>query len=174
MYVVPSTHPVRSIQPAHYIANKLQVHIIGILSKSTITTLLPTEKHRSSTGANKPTAVGIVQDIQVYFPFFFEYQNTDYLLDITFIFDRCHHSIAVATPVKYECDSQDPRGTCENLELHIRAKLMKGGLVLQPQLWPAETAWLAHTKWKIIFIIKKDTATLWNFQHLVIITVYKK
>ena len=32
-----------------------------------------------------------------------------YLLDylnITFIFDRCHRSWAVVTPVKYECDIQ--------------------------------------------------------------------
>ena len=31
-----------------------------------------------------------------------EQQN---ILNVTFDFDRCRHSLAVATPVKYECDS---------------------------------------------------------------------
>ena len=33
------------------------------------------------------------------------FQNTGYLLNITFIFDRCHRSSAAVTLVKYECDS---------------------------------------------------------------------
>ena len=35
------------------------------------------------------------------------YINTAYLLNITFIFGRCHHSLAVVTPAKYEYDSTD-------------------------------------------------------------------
>ena len=41
-----------------------------------------------------------------YFPNFQNYQNIGYLLNIMFIFDRCHHSLAVETPAKYECDAK--------------------------------------------------------------------
>ena len=40
----------------------------------------------------------------IMFPVFQNYGNTCYLLNITFIFDRCRHSLAVVTPVNYECD----------------------------------------------------------------------
>ena len=39
--------------------------------------------------------------------FFQNYQNTGCLLNITFISDCCHCSLAAVTPVKYECHSQD-------------------------------------------------------------------
>ena len=38
------------------------------------------------------------------FHYFHQWQNTGNLLNITFIFDRCCHSWAVATPIKYESD----------------------------------------------------------------------
>ena len=38
------------------------------------------------------------------FPFVQYYENTEYLSNITFIFDSCHHSLAVVTPDKYERD----------------------------------------------------------------------
>ena len=34
-------------------------------------------------------------------------KNIGDLLNITFIIDRCHHSLAVVTPVKYEGESKD-------------------------------------------------------------------
>ena len=34
-------------------------------------------------------------------------QNTCSILYITLIFDRCHHSSAAGTPVKYDCDSKN-------------------------------------------------------------------
>ena len=34
------------------------------------------------------------------------YRTTVYQFSRIFIFDRCHHSLAVVTPVKYECDSK--------------------------------------------------------------------
>ena len=40
----------------------------------------------------------------VVFPFFSDDQNTGFLYDITFIFDRRHHSWAAETPDKYERD----------------------------------------------------------------------
>ena len=39
-----------------------------------------------------------------YFPCFQNDQNISYLLNITFIFDRCRHSLAAVTLIKYECD----------------------------------------------------------------------
>ena len=48
------------------------------------------------------------------FPMFHHFQNTCYLLDIMFIFHRCHHSWAV-TPIKYESDSK-------NLKLFLQNK----------------------------------------------------
>ena len=37
-------------------------------------------------------------------------KNTAYLLNITFIFDSCHHSWNVVAPVEYERDQKDFRG----------------------------------------------------------------
>ena len=46
-----------------------------------------------------------------YFPIFFQnYETTGYLVNISFIFDRCHRSLAALTPVKYEFDSTDMPG----------------------------------------------------------------
>ena len=45
--------------------------------------------------------------LRLFLPFFENRQNTDYLLNITFLFDRCHCSWAAVIPVKYECDSND-------------------------------------------------------------------
>ena len=42
----------------------------------------------------------------IIFPDFPNYRSTGYRLNITFIFVRCHHSEAVVTPAKYECDSK--------------------------------------------------------------------
>ena len=43
----------------------------------------------------------------IIFPIFQNYENTGYLLIISFIFDRCRHSIAALTFDKYERDSRD-------------------------------------------------------------------
>ena len=45
--------------------------------------------------------------LSIIFPVFHNHKDTSYMLNITFIFDRCRHSLAVATPVKYECDSNN-------------------------------------------------------------------
>ena len=47
----------------------------------------------------------------IIFPIFHYCQNTGYLLNITFIFDRGHHSSAVVTPVKSKSDSYNVIGT---------------------------------------------------------------
>ena len=40
-----------------------------------------------------------------YFPILQNYRNNIHLLNITFIFDRCHCSLAAVAPVKHECFS---------------------------------------------------------------------
>ena len=56
-------------------------------------------------------------------------QNTCYLMNITFIFDRCHRSSAAVAPVKYECDSNNLRSTFEWWKFFLMEKLMNGALV---------------------------------------------
>ena len=48
---------------------------------------------------------------------FFEFQNTAYLMNITFILDRCHCSSAAVTPVHYKCDSPDLTWTKAKMSL---------------------------------------------------------
>ena len=48
------------------------------------------------------------------------YKNTVYLFNITFIFDKCHCSWAAMTPVKYERDWKDWRGTFAKPKYHWR------------------------------------------------------
>ena len=56
----------------------------------------------------------------VIFPIFHHCQNTGWLLNIAFIFDRCRRSSAAAPPVKYRCDSYDLRGTFARLKYCLR------------------------------------------------------
>ena len=46
-------------------------------------------------------------------------ENSGYLLNIMFIFGRCCHSLAVATPVKYEHDLKDLTYTFAALNLSL-------------------------------------------------------
>ena len=41
------------------------------------------------------------------FLLFQNYKNSIYLQNLMLIFGRCHHSSAMGTPVKYECDSKE-------------------------------------------------------------------
>ena len=74
-----------------------------------------------------------------YFRFFKHCQNTRYLLNITFIFDRCRRSWAAVTPVKYECDSKNLTGNFARSKILHTQKLMKGALVT-----PDTGSMLAH------------------------------
>ena len=42
-----------------------------------------------------------------------------YVLNITFIFDRCHHSLAVVTPVKCECDPMKMTNTFAQAKIFL-------------------------------------------------------
>ena len=54
------------------------------------------EHIRACGGVTKPILRSVI------FPIFHHRQNTSYLLNITFIFDRCHCSSGALMPVKYE------------------------------------------------------------------------
>ena len=65
---------------------------------------------------------GVVGLTKAHFPLsnfslFLNDHNIGYLLNITFIFDRCHSSWAAVTPVKYECGWKDERGASVKSEI---------------------------------------------------------
>ena len=65
-----------------------------------------------------------------YFPNFFQHcQNTCWLLNSMFIFDRCRRSSAAVAPVKYKCDSNNLRGTFTRSKILLTEKLTNGALV---------------------------------------------
>ena len=66
--------------------------------------------HRLWVGVTKPIS-SVPLFFQVHVQGIRNYQNTSYRLKIMFMFDRCHHSLAVVTPAKYEYDSKDLMGT---------------------------------------------------------------
>ena len=63
-----------------------------------------------------------------YFPNFQHHQNTCYLLNTTFIFDRCRRSKAVATPVKYECDSMNLSGNFAKMKYFHNGEIYEWGV----------------------------------------------
>ena len=62
----------------------------------------------------------------VIFRFFQYHQNTRYLLNIAFIFDRCRRSSAAVAPVKYKFDSNNVRGTFARTKILHTEKLRSG------------------------------------------------
>ena len=65
----------------------------------------------------------------VIFRIFQYYHNTCYLLNITFISDRCHRSSAAVAPVKYKCDSNNLIGGFGISKILLTEKLTNGALV---------------------------------------------
>ena len=65
----------------------------------------------------------------VFFRIFQYHQNTRYLLNIAFIFDRCRRSSAAVAPVKYKFDSNNVRGTFARTKILLTEKLTNGALV---------------------------------------------
>ena len=61
----------------------------------------------------------------VIFPIYQNYQNTFIQFNITFIFDKCHHSWAVETPDKYECDLKHLTNIFAKSTFPIMKKLSK-------------------------------------------------
>ena len=64
-----------------------------------------------------------------YFPLFQDIQNIAYLLNITFIFDGCYHSLAAVTHVEYKRDWKDVRGTFTQSKISLTEILADGVLV---------------------------------------------
>ena len=67
--------------------------------------------------------------ITFFFQFFRFYQNNGYLLNITFIFDRCHRRLAAVTPVKCECDLKNLTSTFAKSKFSLTEKWTNGTLV---------------------------------------------
>ena len=78
----------------------------------------------SMVGVTKP-----ISFVSLHSPFFQNHQSTRHLLNVTFIFDRCHHSTAVVAPVKYESDSENLTGTFARHKIYLMEKFMNRALV---------------------------------------------
>ena len=65
----------------------------------------------------------------VIFRIFHYYHNTRFLLNITFIFERCRRSSDAEVPVKYKCDSNNLRGSIGRSKILLTEKFTNGGLV---------------------------------------------
>ena len=65
----------------------------------------------------------------VILPNFQHHENTRYLFNITFIFDRCHRSWVAMTPVKHECDVKKWTGTFARSKIQLAENLTNGALV---------------------------------------------
>ena len=59
----------------------------------------------------------------------FSIENTHWILNITFIFDRFGHSSASVASVEYKCDSNNLRGTFCKIEILLTEKLTNGAMV---------------------------------------------
>ena len=68
----------------------------------------------------------------VIFQTFQYWQSTRYLLSIMFIFDRCRRSSPAVTPVKYKCNSNNPRGTFARSKILLTEKLTNEALLPSP------------------------------------------
>ena len=64
---------------------------------------------------------------------FLNYRNTDYLVEIIFIFVRCRRIYSALAPSKYECDANDPTTTLE-ISCHF-FRLLFGGIASDVRLW---------------------------------------
>ena len=74
---------------------------------------------------------GLLSPYLIIFSSFSQSSKHGHLLKITFIFDRCRHSLAVVTPVKYECDSQDITDTPAKTR-----NILNGGFEKWEPKWP--------------------------------------
>ena len=64
------------------------------------------------------------------FSIFQNYQNTCYIHDVTFIFDRCRRSRAAETPGTYERDLKYIAYTFTKSNISVTEKLTNGTLVI--------------------------------------------
>ena len=60
-----------------------------------------------------------ISSVPLISPIFHHCQNTGYLLNIMFIFDRCCRSSAAVTPVKYQCDTNNLAGTSARSKINF-------------------------------------------------------
>ena len=72
------------------------------------------------------TRVGLLNQFPPFHYSFFAI--TGYLLNVIFIFDRCHHIWAVVTPVKYESDSKQPNRYFHKMKNFLNWEINRHGL----------------------------------------------
>ena len=69
--------------------------------------------HLTRLGVTKPSSTGPL------FFSFFSILQTSYLLNITFIFDRCNHGLSVLALIKYQCDLMNLISTFARLKISL-------------------------------------------------------
>ena len=75
---------------------------------------------------------GSLSQVPLLFHFFLVFQhciNTCYLLNVTFIFDRCNHGLSVLALIKYKCDLMNLISTFARLKIYLTEKLAHGCFV---------------------------------------------
>ena len=85
--------------------------------------------HQFFKGWSPSISCSYLTDVAAISPVFQNHQNTGYPYDITFIFQRCHRSLAMVTFVKYECDLKNLTSTFVRSKIYLTEKLMNGTLV---------------------------------------------
>ena len=85
--------------------------------------------HQFFKGWSPSISCSYLTDVAAISPVFQNHQNTGYPYDITFIFQRCHRSLAMVTFVKYECDLKNITSTFARSKIYLTEKLMNGALV---------------------------------------------
>ena len=111
--------------------------------------------------------------VALFFQVFLNHKNTIYLLNITYIFDRCHRSLAGATVVQVECDLRDLTNIFARSKISLTDKITNPALVTPPSPQSITTAGYPHSilrSNKISISKLNDSNTLINdssIKHLV-------
>ena len=85
----------------------------------------------------------LVSQFSVIFPIFESYPNTEYHLNDTFTFDRCHHSLVAVTSVKYQCGLSIIICALAISEISLTEKSINGASVT-PTPGPAWFVWCIY------------------------------
>ena len=107
--------------------------------------------------------VGVTDPIFSFiFPNFHNNQNNGCVYNITFIFDRCHHSWAAKTPGKYERGWKYLTYTCAKSKFPITEKLTNGAY---RHPWRPVIHWGPPGVWLRVYDIPK-WQFMWNMYRL--------
>ena len=122
------------IQDTSYLHGNVDMYLKVIIASAL--DVIPIKHHgkERANDKNKPDFISTNQGwgLLSQFPPFWNChhcQNTLYMLNIAYIFDRCRRSWAAGTPVKYECDSRNLTCTFARSTILLTQKLTNGVLV---------------------------------------------